>query len=182
LYHDQAPSLINYYQSPDNENTYGGTEPVPDSVLINEAQNVQFTIIPGKTYLFRIVNMGAMTSQWLQFDQHKMTIVEVDGVYVQPYQTEQLFMSVAQRYSVLVTALPTASENFAIVSAMMTDMFDQSKYPADMDTTVTGWLVYDNTKPLPPPFTLVPQPFDDTAFFPLDNEPLIGPTGSLDNQ
>ena len=67
-----------------------------------------------------------------------MTIVEVDGVYVQPYQTEQLFMSVAQRYSVLVTALPTASQNYAIVSAMMIDMFDSSKYPADMDTTVSN--------------------------------------------
>jgi iron transport multicopper oxidase len=138
LYHDQAPSLINYYQSPDNENTYGGTEPVPDSILINEAQNVQVTIIPGKTYLFRIVNMGAMISQWLQFDQHSMMVVEMDGVYIQPYYTEQLFMTVAQRYSVIVTALPTAGENFAIVSAMMTDMFDQSKYPADMDTTVSN--------------------------------------------
>jgi FtsP/CotA-like multicopper oxidase with cupredoxin domain len=106
--------------------------------LLNEAQNIAISITPGKTYLFRIINMGAMTSQWLQFDEHNMTIVEVDGVYVQPYQTEQLFMSVAQRYSVLVTALPTASQNYAIVSAMMIDMFDSSKYPADMDTTVSN--------------------------------------------
>jgi hypothetical protein len=40
---------------------------------------------------------------------------------------------------------------------------------------VTSWLVYDPTKPLPSPFTLVPQTFDDSLFLPYDQQPLLGP-------
>ena len=54
-----------------------GAEPIPDSNLINDAQNVKFNISPGKTYLFRIINVGAVAGQYIEFDQHEMTIVEV---------------------------------------------------------------------------------------------------------
>jgi iron transport multicopper oxidase len=137
LYHDQAPYLINYYQSPTNENLNGGAEPVPNATLINEAQNVKFNIVPGKTYLFRIINMGVFASQWLQFDQHNMTVVEVDGVYTQPHDVSQLFITVAQRYSVIVKAKADNSKNFAIVASMMTDMFNPSVTPPNLNTTVS---------------------------------------------
>lgn len=130
LYHKEAPDLINYYQSADNTNNNGGAEPVPDAALINEAQNVKFTMVPGKTYLFRVINMGAMAAQYLQFDQHTMTIVEVDGQYVQPYDVQQLFVAVAQRYSVIVKAKADASKNYAIVASMNTAMFSESNQPA----------------------------------------------------
>jgi iron transport multicopper oxidase len=137
LYHDQAPLLINYYLSPDNENNYGGTEPVPNANLINEAENVKFSIIAGKTYLFHIINMGAYASQWLQFGGHNMTIVEVDGVYTQPYNVSQLFVAPAQRYSVLIHAKTTTTQNFVVVAQMETDMFDATKTPANQKTTVS---------------------------------------------
>jgi iron transport multicopper oxidase len=122
LYHAQAPGLINYYQSVNNANNNNGAEPVPNSILINEAQNVKFTIVPGKKYLFRIINMGAFTPQYLQFDQHDMTIVEIDGVYTQPYTVSQLFITVAQRYGVIITAKADNSQNFAIKASMSTAM------------------------------------------------------------
>lgn len=134
LYHDQAPNLIHYYQSPDNT----GSEPVPDSNLINESQNVHFPIVAGKTYLFRIINMGAFASQWVQFDQHTMSIVEVDGVYTKPYDVPMLFLSTAQRYSVLVKAKPTSEQNFAIVSQMEMDMFDPNNISPNMLPSVSG--------------------------------------------
>jgi iron transport multicopper oxidase len=138
LYHEEAPPLINYYQFADNYNNNGGAEPVPDSILINEAQGTSFSIIPGKTYYFRVINMGAMMPQFLQFDQHTMTLVEVDGVYVEPFEVDQLFIAVAQRYGVLVTAKTDKSSNFAIVAQMMTDMIDGSPVsPDDLDTSVS---------------------------------------------
>ncbi|KAF8848125.1 hypothetical protein BDZ45DRAFT_606421 [Acephala macrosclerotiorum] len=169
VYHVEAPYLINYFLSANNTS---GAEPVPDSALINEAQNVQFTMIPGKTYLFYIINMGALAGQFLQFDQHNMTIIEADGVYTQPYEVSQIFVAVAQRYAVLIKAMPTITENFAIVSQFSTDMFDESVTPAGHNPTCTAWLVYNPALALPAPFTLTPQPWDDTLLVPWDQQPL----------
>lgn len=139
VYHVEAPYLINYYLSANN---YNGAEPVPDSALINEGQNTKFDITPGQTYMFHVVNMGAIAGQFLQFDQHNMTIIEADGVYTQPYEVSQLFVAVAQRYTVLVTALPSNCENFAIVSQFLTDMFDSSVTPAGQQPTVSSHSIF----------------------------------------
>jgi len=148
LYHEEAPSLIHYYLSPDNTDMTGGAEPVPNAALINEAQNVKFPITPGKSYLFRVINMGAMAGQYLQFDQHTMTIVEVDGVYVQPYEVQQLFVAVAQRYAVVIQAKTNANQNFAVVASMNADMFGSSMTPPGMQPTVRPPL---STRWSPPP-------------------------------
>jgi iron transport multicopper oxidase len=64
-YHDQAPSLINFYQSKKNNNVNFGAEPIPNSAIINDILNPKFAIIPGKRYLFHIINMGAYASQYI---------------------------------------------------------------------------------------------------------------------
>lgn len=130
-YHQEAPALVNYYQSPDNYNNYGGTEPVPDSTLINEQQGARFSVEAGKTYLFNIISMAAFAAHWVQFNQHTMTVVEVDGVYTVPFETQQLYVTTAQRYTVLLTANANPSINYGIVSQMNTQMFDPMKMPQD---------------------------------------------------
>lgn len=110
---------------------------MPNATLINEAQNVHFPILPGRTYLFRIINMGAFSGQYLQFDQHEMTVVEVDGVYTKPYKVSQLFIAPAQRYSVLVTSKSSCSQNFAIVASMDEDMFDPGVTRPDLMNNVS---------------------------------------------
>jgi iron transport multicopper oxidase len=137
LYHKQVPYLVNYYLSADNGNNNGGAEPVPDAALINEGRNQQIAMTPGKTYLFRIINMGAIAGQYLQFDQHDMTIIEADGVYTMPQTVGQVFVAVAQRYAVLVKAKATADKNYAIVSSFNVDMFGSSVTPAGMQPTVS---------------------------------------------
>ncbi|KAH8881047.1 hypothetical protein GQ53DRAFT_668634 [Thozetella sp. PMI_491] len=169
FYHVEAPYLINWFLSANNTS---GAEPVPNSCLMNEAQNVQIPIVPGKLYQFHIINMGAIAGQYLQFDQHTMTVIEVDGVYIQPWDTQQLFVGVAQRYTVLIRAKATASQNFAIVSQFLTDMFGSSQTPPGQQPTCTGWLVYNTAASLPKAFTLQPQPFDDSTLVPWDQTPM----------
>lgn len=82
--------------------------------------------------------MGVFASQYLQFDQHQMTVVEVDGVYTQPYNVSQLFIPVAQRYSVIVKAKADNSQNYAIVSLMNTDMFNPTVTPANLQQNVSS--------------------------------------------
>lgn len=131
LYYAEALGLINYYQSADNYNNYGGTEPVLDAFLINEAQNTAFSMTAGKTYAFHIISIAAFAPFWIQFDQHDMTIVEMDGVYTVPFITDQIYITAAQWYTVLITAKSSATSNFAIVAQANTDMFDYNKYPQD---------------------------------------------------
>lgn len=83
----------------------------------------------GKTYLFHVISTAAFAPFWLQFDQHQMTVVEIDGVYTVPFPTNQLYVSPAQRYTVLITAQTGATSNFAIVAQANVAMFDINKFP-----------------------------------------------------
>jgi iron transport multicopper oxidase len=144
-----------------------GAEPVPQAALLNDTQNLTVSIEPGKTYLFRMVNMGAFAAQYVWFEDHTMRIVEVDGVYTEPTDAEMIYITAAQRYSVLVTAKNDTNSNFAFVGSMDQDLFDA--VPEGLNPNVTGWLVYDNSKELPTP----KEPFDDFALVPYDKEGLF---------
>jgi iron transport multicopper oxidase len=95
-----------------------GAEPVPQAALMNDTQNLQVKVQPGKTYLFRVVNMGAFAAQYLWFEGHTMKVVEVDGIYTEPMEAEMIYLTAAQRYSVLVTAKNDTNSNFAFVGSM----------------------------------------------------------------
>ena len=85
---------------------------------MNDTQNMTIPVEPGKTYMFRMINMGAFAGQYLWFEGHTMRIVEVDGIYTEPAEAETIYITTAQRYSVLVTMKNNTNSNFAIVSSM----------------------------------------------------------------
>ncbi|KAK5018444.1 hypothetical protein LTR16_002153 [Cryomyces antarcticus] len=171
-YHDEAPGLIHYFQSVDNENNHNGAEPIPKGALMQDTQNPTISVKPNKTYLIRIINMGAFAGQFISIDGHQMTIVEVDGVYTVPQKTDQIYITAAQRYSVLISTKSDASQNFAIRAAMDEEMFDT--VPADLNPNVYGYLVYDAKKPLPTPTPLTTfAAFDDFKLVPQDQQGLL---------
>jgi iron transport multicopper oxidase len=96
--------------------------------------------VPGKRYLFRIINMSGFASNIIKFQGHNMTIVEMDGVATVPVNASKIQIAAAQRYNVIITALPTAATNFGILSAMMPDMFLGDSMPADSNMNVSSWL------------------------------------------
>lgn len=53
---------------------------------------------------------------------HIFNIIEVDAVDIEPYESANLTISVAQRYSVLVEALNTTDVNYAVMFYQDTDM------------------------------------------------------------
>ncbi len=93
-----------------------GAEPVPERALMNDTVDLKVAVQPRKTYLIHIINIGAFASQYLWFENHTMSIVEVDGVYTEP--AESIYVTPAQRYSVLLTTKDTPDQNFAIVGSM----------------------------------------------------------------
>jgi len=116
-YHDQMPGLLDFFISKINPT---GAEPVPKSALLNETQNLTISVQPGKTYLFRMINIGAFAGQYVWFEGHNITIVEVDGIYTHPAEASMIYLSAAQRCSFLLTARNSTSENFPIVASMDT--------------------------------------------------------------
>lgn len=95
-----------------------GVEPIPDAALINDTQNLSTLVEPEKTYMFRIINIGAFAGQYLWFENHTMQIVEIDGVYTETAETDMIYLTAAQRYSVLVQTKNSTSSNFAYVASM----------------------------------------------------------------
>lgn len=95
-----------------------GAEPVPQSSLVNETRDLSVFVEPGKTYLVRMVNMGAFAAQYVWFEDHTMKIVEVDGIYTEPTEASMIYMTAAQRYSVLITTKNSTAGNFAFVGSM----------------------------------------------------------------
>ncbi|KAK0705353.1 Cupredoxin [Lasiosphaeris hirsuta] len=168
-YHDEMPGLLSFFISKANPT---GAEPVPKSALLNETQNLSVPLESGKTYLFRMANIGAFAGQYIWFEGHNMTIVEVDGVYTHPAEATMIYLAAAQRCSFLITARNETS-NFPIVASMDTDLFDV--LPEDLNYNVTGWLVYDLKEPLPDPAEIYEfDPFDDMTLVPWDNQTLLG--------
>lgn len=116
-YHDQMAVLIPQFLAKVNPT---GAEPVPQSALMNETQNLKLSIQPGKTYLIRLLNIGAFAGQYFWIEGHSMSIVEVDGVYTKPAEANLIYLSAGQRVSFLLETKSKGHANFPIVASMDT--------------------------------------------------------------
>lgn len=114
-YHAQMTDLIPHYL---NDGAMTSQEPVPDANLLNDTQNLRIPVATGKTYLVRLVNMGAFAGQYFWIEGHTMKIVEVDGVYTKLAETAMLFLSSGQRCSFLLSTEPSRNGNYPIVASM----------------------------------------------------------------
>ncbi|CAF0922384.1 unnamed protein product [Rotaria sordida] len=59
------------------------------------------TIAYNQTYRFRLIATGSELNYQFSIDNHNLTIVAIDGVYVQPYEVQQVWIYISQRYDVL---------------------------------------------------------------------------------
>ncbi|KAF7966093.1 hypothetical protein HWV62_40182 [Athelia sp. TMB] len=187
-YHDEHAVLLNQFVNIANP---GGAEPVPDAALIYFAQNGAYLapiagsapggptratgfnanatlpFAPGKTYRLRIVNTSAFAAFYFWIEGHGMTLIEVDGTDIQESPIDVLSITVAQRYSVLVTARNDTANNWAVHANMDTTMFDT--VPDSLEPNVTASITYDPSAPLfgVDGTTLVYEDVDDLALVPI---------------
>lgn len=111
------PTLIKHFISFANPT---GAEPVPQSALMADTQNLTIAVKPNTTYFIRTINMAALAAHYLWIEGHSMRVIEVDGVWTEEHETDMLYLSAAQRYGVLVTTKSETTDNFAIVGSMDT--------------------------------------------------------------
>lgn len=100
----------------------GHSLPSPDGLLINGQgwNGYTFTIDQGKTYRFRISNVGLMTSINFRIQGHKMKLVEVEGSHTLQNIYTALDIHLGQSYSVLVTADQPPQDYYVVVSSRFT--------------------------------------------------------------
>jgi iron transport multicopper oxidase len=114
-YHQLPSSLLKGFISYANPT---GAEPVPDAALHNDTQGLKIAMEAGKTYMFRVINIGAFAGQYFWIEGHNMSLIEVDGVYTEQATADMIYITAAQRYSFLITARNDTQANFAITSSM----------------------------------------------------------------
>ncbi|VVB09590.1 unnamed protein product [Arabis nemorensis] len=93
--------------------------PMPDTVLINGngvSFNSSLTVHKGKTYRFRISNVGLQQTLNFKILGHQMKLVEVEGIHTVQSMYTSLDIHVGQSYSVLVT-MDQPEKDYPIVVA-----------------------------------------------------------------
>ncbi|CAI9090253.1 OLC1v1024986C4 [Oldenlandia corymbosa var. corymbosa] len=101
----------------------GGSDlPFPDGLVINGrgSNGFTYTVDQGKTYRFRISNVGVATSINFRFQGHKMLLVEVEGTHTLQNTYDSFDLHLGQSCSVLVTADQPAFDYSIIFSTRFT--------------------------------------------------------------
>ncbi|KAI3837978.1 hypothetical protein MKW92_038625 [Papaver armeniacum] len=97
----------------------------PDAILINGKAGSNFksfSVTKGKTYRFRISNVGSAYSINFRIQSHQMVLVETEGSYTSQILLDSLDVHVGQSYSVLVSANQNDADYFIVASLTQTDI------------------------------------------------------------
>lgn len=153
-----------------------GAEPVPNSFLMNDTQKSSFPVKPNTTYLIRFINIGAFVGQYLYIEDHTFRIVEVDGIYTEPAEADTLYISAAQRYTILLTTKNSTEKNYPIVMVADADLLDVILPTLQLNNT--NWLEYNASAPHTEAVMQVDAsadlvPFDDITLIPSDGMELL---------
>ncbi|KAL1817397.1 hypothetical protein DCAR_0521827 [Daucus carota subsp. sativus] len=121
---------------------------VPDVLLMNgkgpygntsTKSSESFTVTKGKTYRFRVANVGTTLSFNFRIQNHQMVVVETEGSYTSQITLDSLDVHVGQSYSVLVTANQDDADYNIVASPKMLNTTDDSALVAK------GVLHYSNS-------------------------------------
>ncbi|XP_065874301.1 L-ascorbate oxidase homolog [Euphorbia lathyris] len=94
----------------------GKSLPAPDGVLINGQTHSTFSGDQGKTYMFRISNVGLSTSLNFRIQGHTMKLVEVEGSHTIQNIYDSLDVHVGQSIAVLVTLNQPPKDYYIVAS------------------------------------------------------------------
>lgn len=64
----------------------------------------EIDVVPGKTYMLRLINAALNQEHFFGIANHRLTIVEADAEYTKPFTTDRVMLGPGQTLNVLVTA------------------------------------------------------------------------------
>ncbi|KAJ2008173.1 ferroxidase fet3 [Coemansia thaxteri] len=142
----------------------------------NDTDATKIVFAPGKTYRLRLINVSATGMIRFGIEGHVLQVIEIDGVDTEIKPVHSMQLSVGQRVSVLVTAKPTAANNYAYHADIFTDI--QSGV-ARAELPFQGIVEYSPTAPLINPTNASQSTIDWSFFQDIDLVPIekIPPPG-----
>ncbi|KAI2629358.1 multicopper oxidase [Xylaria nigripes] len=66
----------------------------------------------GQRIRLRLINSSSFLSYWLSVDNHTISIVELDGIEIEPITARGVYLNIGQRASVIITANQTAGNYY----------------------------------------------------------------------
>jgi FtsP/CotA-like multicopper oxidase with cupredoxin domain len=75
-----------------------------DGAPAGQRYTVPTEFVPGKKYLFQLVNTAIQSTFKFYIDGHKFTVIAADFVPIEPYETTVLSINIGQRYEIIVEA------------------------------------------------------------------------------
>lgn len=116
-------------------------------------------------------NIATFVGQYFWIENHTVRIVEINGVYFDETEAESLYLSVVQRYSILVTMKNSSEKNYGTVMVADSSLLDTT--PSDLLLNQTNWLEYNAEAPhenvtMPADDSSDIYPFDDINLVPCD--------------
>lgn len=147
-YHNQSIPLVQQMLQPSNTLFI---PPIPDSIIVNEGGSSNIPVEKGKTYRIRIINFSALASAMINFKDHTMKIVMQDGSYITPAYAQQIRVTPAQRYDVLLTPNVNDTGNYPFLVALdINPDYTRpgvSPLPVTWNYNQTGYLLTDPSAP-----------------------------------
>ncbi|KAF7348651.1 Laccase 8 [Mycena venus] len=184
-WHNTSTSLLTSYLATQ-------INPVADSGLVNakgryqggpEVKYAAVSVVPGKRYRFRLINISVRSNFVVSIDNHTMTVIETDGVATEPNEVNILTIHAGQRYSIVVTANQQVGNYWinAFVNA------GSSEHNPNLNSTLSrGILRYEGAPDEEPqtPMTAGPTgaeavPLNESTLVPLDPIPAPEPDFNL---
>ncbi|KAH9963959.1 laccase [Lactifluus volemus] len=164
----QAPAIPAFNSTLINgKGRFPGGPPV-DIAFVNVTQ--------GQRYRFRLVSISCDPSFTFSIDNHTMTVIEVEGINVQPLLVDSIRIFAGQRYSVVVNANQPIN-NYWLRALPITGTMGNAGFNESINV---GVFHYDGAPEAPPttdPAVNVPvcaKPLIETDLHPLISTPVPG--------
>ncbi|KAH7866590.1 hypothetical protein Vadar_022370 [Vaccinium darrowii] len=114
-------------------------------------------VVPGETYLLRIINAALNNQIFFKIASHTMTVVAVDASYTDPMLTDTVVITPGQSVDVLLTADQPLASYYMAAHA-----YDSLGAEFD-ETTTTGIIMYENATTSSAPLMPTLPAYNDTS-------------------
>ncbi|KAI1492621.1 hypothetical protein F5X96DRAFT_677585 [Biscogniauxia mediterranea] len=205
VYHTYGSILLTSYLNPTSKWVpfESGVEPLADNILLNGQHTydctVNSTTYPqaphctgsggrlyttqvraGQTVRLRLINASSFLSYWVSIDNHTLTVVELDGVEVEPIAGQRgVYLNLGQRASVLVAADQRPGNYHIRATLPRTCFLPYAPYTSagladSAGYAARGVLSYAGTDPADPPRGAAAEGANTTNPFGAESNPARG--------
>ncbi|TQD77624.1 hypothetical protein C1H46_036833 [Malus baccata] len=138
--------------APNGSNAYTINGLPGDLYDCSQNQTYQLSVVRGKTYLLRLINVALNNQLFFKIANHNMTVVAIDATYTTPYVTDVVVTGPGQTTDVLVKFNQPIGSYF-----MAATPYASANINFD-NTTTRGIIVYKGSRSSTPIMPSMPNP------------------------